>query len=75
MMDLRAHLKSKYPTEFRDGARTAFLGKGDGPAREKGDYPLGFDDWPLERRNAWYAGFNVGLCDRAFLKKAGGARG
>ena len=27
-------------------------------------YPRGFTDWPLERRNAWFAGFNVGYCDR-----------
>jgi hypothetical protein len=52
----RERLKRAFPDEFRDGARRAF----------KGDklYPRGFAGWPLDRRNAWFAGFNVGYCDR-----------
>jgi hypothetical protein len=52
----RARIKLAYPDEFRDGARRAF----NGVKR----YPRRFAVWPLERRNAWFAGFNVGYCDR-----------
>ena len=55
-----ARLRQRWPTEFRDGARGAFLMRFDGQ-REPGGYPLGFHGWPLERRNAWFAGFNVTL--------------
>jgi hypothetical protein len=65
----RARLKDKFPAEFRDGARTAFLGKGDG-TREKGSYPLGFHSWPIDRRNAWFAGFNHGMLERVAREKA-----
>jgi hypothetical protein len=54
-----------YPTEFKDGAELGLIGsdkaKGE---REKGGYPLGFHAWPLERRNGWWAGFNVGYSTR-----------
>jgi hypothetical protein len=52
----RERVKHAYPDEFRDGARRAFKGVK--------RYPRGFTDWPLDRRNAWFAGFNVGYCDR-----------
>jgi len=52
----RARLWRAYPEEFNDGARRAYAG-------DK-RYPPGFLDWPLERRNAWYAGWNIGYCDR-----------
>ena len=41
-------------------------GRGDATAdrREPGGYPLGFHQWPLDRRNAWFAGFNVGHIQR-----------
>jgi hypothetical protein len=55
-VDERARIKHAYPEEFRDGARRAFN-------RVK-RYPRGFVDWPHDRRNAWFAGFNVGYCDR-----------
>jgi hypothetical protein len=58
--------RNKWPAEFRDGARCAFLRQFDGN-REKGGYPLGFHRWPLDRRNAWFAGFNVGFHDRLKL--------
>lgn len=54
--------------EFRDGVRCGFLQKRDGP-RDAGGYPLGFNHWPLERRNAWFAGFNVGFHDRKRLSQ------
>jgi hypothetical protein len=27
-------------------------------------YPRGFHQWPLDRRNAWYAAFNLGYHQR-----------
>ena len=59
----RARLKRAWPDAFRDGERSAFLQRYDGP-REPGGYPKGFNRWPLERRNAWYCGFNFGLRER-----------
>lgn len=59
----RAALKARWPNEFRDGARCAFLGECPGQ-REPGGYPKGFHQWPPDRRDAWFAGFNVGVCDR-----------
>jgi len=56
-------LRAAWPAEFNDGARCAFMGKYNG-ARELGGYPKGFHDWPLDRRNAWYAGWNCGDIDR-----------
>ncbi len=61
-----ARLRRRWPDEFRDGARCAFLRRFDGE-REAGGYPRGFHLWPLERRNAWYAGSNRGRCDRLRL--------
>ena len=57
-VDLR-YYRGRFPMEWDDGLK---LGMGHGPAgqRERGDYPKGFHDWPLDRRNAWFAGFNVG---------------
>ncbi len=65
----RGRLKSAWPDEFADGARCAFLRRFDGE-RERGDYPRGFHRWPLERRNAWYAGYNLGLIDRRRAENA-----
>ena len=64
-----ARLRQRWPDEFRDGARCAFLRRFDG-ARQEGGYPLGFRRWPLERRNAWFAGFNRGFHDRLGLLHA-----
>jgi hypothetical protein len=54
-----ARLQAKYSADFKDGARLGLGLKPAGP-REPGDYPKGFHPWPLERRNAWFAGFNRG---------------
>jgi hypothetical protein len=43
-----------------DGGTVAYFGKAEGE-REKGGYPKGFQGWELERRNAWFAGFDAGL--------------
>jgi hypothetical protein len=59
----RVRLKRDWPDEFRDGARCGFLQRCEGK-RERGGFPLGFHQWPHERRNGWYAGFNRGWCDR-----------
>lgn len=61
-------LRKRWPVEWRDGARCAFLMKFDGP-RERGGYPVGFHRWPLARRNAWFAGFNRGFQDRMSLAR------
>jgi hypothetical protein len=61
-----ARLRRRWPDEFRDGARSGLLLLFDGP-REKGGYPSGFHIWALERRNAWFAGFNRGFHDRLRL--------
>jgi len=52
----RERLFRAYPDEYSDGARRGYTGNK--------RYPRGFDGWPIERRNAWYAGWNVGYCDR-----------
>lgn len=62
----RAAFKARWPDEFRDGARCAFLGEYPG-MRERGGYPKGFHQWPLERRDAWFAGFHLGVIERARL--------
>ena len=41
-------LRSRWPSEFKDGARCAFLRRYDGE-RERGGYPLGFLRWALDR--------------------------
>jgi hypothetical protein len=57
-----ARLRERYPEEFTDGLSLGLGNKPAGP-REPGDYPKGFHDWTLERRNAWFAGFNLGYRD------------
>ena len=52
-----AGITRRWPAEFRDGARCAFLLRFDDD-REKGGYPRGFHHWPLDRRNACFAGFH-----------------
>jgi hypothetical protein len=59
----RARLKGRFPDESNDGARCGFLRRYPGK-RDPGGFPRGFHGWELPRRNAWYCGFNVGLCDR-----------
>jgi hypothetical protein len=63
-----ARLCRRWPAEFRDGARCAFLLRFDGD-RERGGYPRGFHRWPRDSRNAWFAGFNVGFHDRVRLAR------
>jgi hypothetical protein len=63
-----AVLRQRWPQEFRDGKDCAFVRSFEGD-REAGGYPLGFHRWPLERRNAWIAGFHQGFHDRLRLTK------
>jgi hypothetical protein len=59
----RLRLTRAWPDEYADGARCAFHQRYLGE-RENGSYPKGFHGWPLDRRNAWFAGFNLGLIER-----------
>jgi hypothetical protein len=52
-------LASRWPDEFRLGYRFGFRRKAD-PACDRAGYPSGFHAWPLNRRNAWWAGWNQG---------------
>jgi hypothetical protein len=53
-------LADRWPEEFRLGYRFGFRGKADPPCDQAG-YPAGFHGWPLDRRNAWFAGWNSGF--------------
>jgi hypothetical protein len=55
----RRRLRANWPDEYRDGARCGLTGEYPGD-RQRGGYPRGFHGWPLDRRNAWFAGFNQG---------------
>ena len=52
----RAALRARWPNEFNNGARAAF--------QQCDRYPTGFNSWPLDRRNSWWSGYNVGRLDR-----------
>jgi hypothetical protein len=60
----RADLKANHPAAFREGMRLG-LGLTLKAEREPGGYPKGFHGWPLEKRNAWFAGFNIGRIEHA----------
>jgi hypothetical protein len=58
----RKRLERAWPEAFRDGVRAVF-----GffpPDHERGGYFKGFHGSPLEKRNAYFAGFNLGFGDR-----------
>ncbi len=59
----RRVLRSKWPDAFDDGVRCGLMLPFAGP-RDSGGYPQGFRQWPLEKRNAWFSGLNVGLLKR-----------
>jgi hypothetical protein len=52
----RAQIERAFPVEFADGAKRGFTGNK--------LYPRSLHHWPQEKRNAWFAGWNVGYCDR-----------
>jgi hypothetical protein len=66
----RQALRTLYPALFDDGERMGFRGKLDSGPREKGDYPLGFQELPLDARNAWFAGWNIGRAARDRIGRA-----
>jgi hypothetical protein len=67
----RWRLKRAWPDEFADGERCAFHRRFNGK-RERGGYPLGFHRWPLDRRNAWFAGYTFGRIERRRAENADG---
>jgi hypothetical protein len=59
----RARLEARWPKEYRLGYRFGFLGKADKPHDSAG-YPIGLAAWPIDRKNAWWCGWNDGRCYR-----------
>lgn len=55
----RDELLKRYPAEFEHGYLSGFTGELQSPCDQAG-CPSGFHSWPLQRRNAWYAGWNLG---------------
>ena len=53
--ELRAHLRQLYGDLFRDISDPP----PPRPVPPGPDYPPGLHDWPLEKRNGWYAAFNL----------------
>ena len=60
----RARLEERWPQEYRLGYRFGFLSKAD-----RNGYPLGLHQWPLDRKNAWWCGWNAGRNERNRLIK------
>jgi hypothetical protein len=60
---VRAALCAKFPREFEHGYRTGYLGENQPPCDAAG-YMIGHHTWPLDRKNAWFAGFNLGYAER-----------
>jgi hypothetical protein len=60
---VRAELCAKFPAEFEAGYRYGLTG-GVQPPCDAAGYPIGFREWPRDRRNAWWAGFNLGHVQR-----------
>jgi hypothetical protein len=60
---IRAELCRRFPNEFEHGYRTGYLGENQPPCDAAG-YMIGHHTWPLVRKNAWFAGFNLGHVER-----------
>jgi hypothetical protein len=60
---IRAELCIQSPQEFEHGYRTGYLGEPQHPCDAAG-YMIGHHTWPLERKSAWFAGFNLGYTER-----------
>jgi hypothetical protein len=54
--EARETIRARFPDEYDAGARAGFT--------KSRFYPSGFHSWPLERRDAFFAGYNAGRCDR-----------
>jgi hypothetical protein len=61
----RRRWREVYPAEFNDGVRIGFFRKAKS-ARDPagGGYPLGIHAWSIDRKNAWFCGFNLGHIKR-----------
>jgi hypothetical protein len=59
---IRDQLLAKYPQEFRHGYLSGFSGDPQQPCDAAG-YLIGLHTWPTERKNAWFAGWNLGNCE------------
>jgi hypothetical protein len=65
----RRALQHAWPAEFKDGVRCGLSPEPDEtPPRERGGYPVKFHSWPLEARNAWFCGWNVGYTKRTGVR-------
>jgi hypothetical protein len=60
---IRAGLCRQFPQEFEHGYRTGYLGEPQQPCDAAG-YMIGHHTWPLERKNAWFVGWNHGNVQR-----------
>jgi hypothetical protein len=60
---VRAELCRRFPQEFEHGYRTGYLGENQPPCDAAG-YMIGHHTWPLVRKNAWFAGWNLGNAQR-----------
>jgi hypothetical protein len=56
-----ALLRARWRPTWVHGAKRGFEGE------RQGSYPPGFARWPLDKRNAWWSGFNRGYHDRLRL--------
>ncbi|CAJ0854679.1 hypothetical protein AMST5_00763 [freshwater sediment metagenome] len=55
-IEAREKIRAQFPDDYDAGARAGFT--------NSPDYPSGFHSWSLERRDAFFAGYNAGRCDR-----------
>jgi hypothetical protein len=55
-IEAREKTRARFLDEYDAGARAGFT--------KSPEYPSGFHSWPLERRDAFFAGYNAGRCDR-----------
>ena len=62
MLRIRDELLAKYPAEFRHGYLSGYTGEPQPPCDSAG-YMVGHHTWPLERKNAWFSGWNLGNCE------------
>lgn len=56
-------LRELFPEVWEDG-RQCGLGRVPDGERLRGGLPLGFHQWPQDRRTAWAEGFSAGLAER-----------
>ena len=62
VLRIRDELLAKYPAEFRHGYLSGYTREYQPPCDAAG-YMIGHHTWPLERKNAWFVGWNLGNCE------------